>query len=77
MLHNITQPGEYTVPVGPSGRIVIEIDPDLKVQLYEALKTEGISLKDWFLGHVDSYLADRVQLSLELDEEQPSRRMAL
>ncbi len=64
------------MPVGPSGRIVIEIDPDLKVQLYEALKTEGISLKEWFLANVDSYLANRVQLSLELDEEQPSRRTA-
>ncbi len=64
------------MPVSRSGRVVIEIDPDLKAELHEALKIDGISLKDWFLSNVNSYLTDRVQLSLELDDITPSRRMA-
>lgn len=35
--------------IGPSGRIVIEIDPDLKRSLYGILVSEGISLKEWFV----------------------------
>ena len=62
------------MPVGPSGRIVIEIDPELKAQLYDALKAEHVSLKDWFLQHVEAYLANRIQLSLNLEEEHLSRR---
>ena len=62
------------MPVGPSGRIVIEIDPDLKAQLYYALKSENVKLKDWFLQHVESYLANRTQLNLNLEEEHLSRR---
>lgn len=49
---------------GPSGRIVIEIDPDLKHELYDALDKEGLNLKQWFLGNVESFLRDRSQLSL-------------
>ena len=48
-------------------RIVIEIDPDLKQNLYEALGEEGISLKQWFLERVDGYLTGRVQLELLLE----------
>ena len=62
------------MPVGPSGRIVIEIDPDLKAQLYDALKAEDVSLKEWFLQHVEAYLNNRIQLSLNLEEGQLSRR---
>ena len=62
------------MPVGPSGRIVIEIDPNLKAQLYYALKSENVNLKDWFLQHVESYLANRTQLNLNLEEEHLSRR---
>jgi len=49
---------------GKSGRIVLEIDPSLKSDLYEALQKEGLTLKDWFLRHADSYVAQKAQPSL-------------
>jgi len=49
---------------GKSGRIVIEIDPSLKSDLYEALQEEGLTLKEWFLKHTESYLAQKAQPSL-------------
>ena len=41
---------------GPSGRIVVEIDPALKERLYLALEREGRTFKDWLLGRIDEYL---------------------
>ena len=52
--------------VGNSGRIVIEIDPDLKHQLYDALKKEQMTLKSWFLDNADTFLSTRSQLRMEL-----------
>jgi hypothetical protein len=52
--------------VGQSGRIVIEIDPEQKQELYAALEADGLSLKRWFLQRVDEYLQDHGQLSLGL-----------
>jgi hypothetical protein len=49
---------------GPSGRLVIEIDPNLKRDLHAALAAEGITLKDWFLHHVVGYIAEHQQPSL-------------
>lgn len=54
------------MPVGQSGRIVIEIDPELKQELYSSLEDEGLTLKQWFLGHVEKRLRGRNQLSLQL-----------
>ncbi len=64
---------------GPSGRLVIEMDPGLKRDLHSALAADGITLKDWFLKHASQYVADRrrptiVQYSADLDE--PSARVA-
>lgn len=67
MLHNIpTFPGIKAMPVGTSGRIVIEVDPDLKQELYSALDKEGLNLKQWFLSNAQAFLKDRAQLSLPL-----------
>ena len=53
--------------IGASGRIVIEIQPDVKQELYEALAEENKSLKKWFLEHVEEYLAaNKTQMKLEL-----------
>ena len=41
---------------GPSGRVVIEIEPDLKNRLHAALALEGRTLKDWFLEQLAEYL---------------------
>lgn len=45
--------------IGESGRIVIEIDPELKKQLYQTLKQDGANLKDWFLENAASYLQEK------------------
>lgn len=34
---------------GPSGRIVVDVDPEFKKQLYSALAAQGSTLKDWFI----------------------------
>lgn len=41
---------------GKSGRIVIEINPELKRDLYSALAKKGITLKDWFIEQAKDYL---------------------
>lgn len=42
--------------IGTSGRIVIEIEPDIKRRLYSALAKNGLTLKDWFLQNTGEYL---------------------
>jgi hypothetical protein len=49
---------------GVSGRIVLEIDPDEKQILYDAVRKDGLTLKEWFLLQKDEYLRQRGQLSL-------------
>ena len=56
------------MPVGNSGRIVIEIDPELKHELYSALTEQGLNLKQWFLGNAKIYLDQRVQPNLPFFE---------
>ena len=56
------------MPVGNSGRIVIEIDPELKQELYRSLVNDKLSLKEWFLENVDLYLSDKTQLPFEFAE---------
>lgn len=73
MLHKVnydmSQSGAYLMPRGTSGRIVIEIDPVLKDDLYEALQKEGLNLKSWFLENVQDYLSDRSQLKLFITQD--------
>jgi hypothetical protein len=52
---------------GNSGRIVIEVDPDIKDRLYEVLSKRKITLKDWFLTQCSSYLSDADQPNLFTD----------
>ena len=54
---------------GSSGRIVIEIEPELKQELYSALGNERMNLKQWFLGNVEEFLRNKAQLPLELNTE--------
>jgi hypothetical protein len=49
---------------GESGRIVLEIDPSHKGDLYSALTKDGLTLKDWFLRQTEQYLRDRAQMPL-------------
>jgi hypothetical protein len=54
--------------VGNSGRIVIEVDPLVKKQLYAALRKEGLTLKDWFQQQLHAYLVSQEQLPLLFDD---------
>ncbi|MBP1139312.1 hypothetical protein JOE29_001263 [Pseudomonas sp. PvP009] len=42
--------------IGSSGRIVIEIDPSFKRELYSALAKDAKSLKEWFLESAQVYV---------------------
>ena len=68
MLHNINYrlKSELEMAKGNSGRIVIEIEPELKRELYSALGDERLNLKQWFLGNVEEFLRNKAQLPLEL-----------
>lgn len=43
--------------IGSSGRIVIEIDPDLKRGLYSNLTAKGLTLKEWFVSQAEDFIA--------------------
>ena len=49
---------------GSSGRIVLEVDPELKDELYAALAKENLTLKNWFLSKCNEYLSLSNQPSL-------------
>jgi len=61
---------------GPSGRVVLEIGPELKRELHSRLAGEGKTLKEWFLVHVNVYLHDQepLQLPLQLQRKSPPRK---
>lgn len=46
---------------GHSGRIVIEVDPALKRELYGALAIDDSTLKEWFLDNVSKYLESKTE----------------
>ena len=49
---------------GESGRIVIEVEPEVKRRLYAALALSGSTLKDWFIQTAIVFCEDSVQPSL-------------
>lgn len=55
MLCNITWFQE--MPIGSSGRIVIEVEPELKQSLHVALRRNGSNLKEWFVEKAEEYLS--------------------
>lgn len=42
--------------IGKSHRIVIEVEPAFKEQMYEALRLKGTTLKSWFTDKVTEEL---------------------
>lgn len=56
--------------IGTSGRIVIEVEPELKRMLYSALTRDGMTLKEWFLRSAEVYLTEGTQISLPLNDEE-------
>ena len=49
---------------GNSGRIVIEVDPAVKRELYATLAMSGSTLKDWFIRASKQYCATVQQVDL-------------
>jgi hypothetical protein len=41
---------------GDSGKIVLEIEPAEKQRLYFAVKRDGLTMKEWFLQQMATYL---------------------
>lgn len=52
------------MPKGTSGRIVIEVNPEIKRRLYTVLAADGSTLKDWFVKEATDYIAEREEPSL-------------
>ena len=59
---------------GPSGRIVVELDPALKKRLHAALTLDGITLKDWFRQQAAAYLTGHQGLAQEPAIEETASR---
>lgn len=55
-----------------SGRVVIDIGPELKHALHASLAADGSSLKDWFVRHANEYIRERRQPQLAFAAEPPS-----
>ena len=54
--------------IGNSGRIVIEIKPELKRELRSVICLKGTNLKAWFLNHIEELPANKGQQSLPFEE---------
>lgn len=50
--------------IGESGRIVLEIDPELKRRLYSILALENKTLKEWFVALAVQHIDTQQQPSL-------------
>jgi DNA (cytosine-5)-methyltransferase 1 len=60
---------------GESGRIVIDVEPELKRQLYAALSLSGSTLKDWFMKSAAEFCEEKKQPSFLREVRYgPSRR---
>lgn len=57
--------------IGNSGRVVIEMEPEIKRQLHAVLRLEGKNLKSWFLENVEELLEQHgQQQDLPFDDNQ-------
>lgn len=52
--------------IGSSGRVVVELDPQLKHKLHVALREDGKNMKDWLVENAKAYLEGRYQPTLDL-----------
>ncbi len=50
--------------IGASGRIVIEIEPETKRELYAVLLSNGQHLKEWFLQQAEEYVRTGRQMAM-------------
>lgn len=56
------------MPRSSSGRILIEVEPELKNDLYDALKGQNLTVKDWFIGQAQEAVSAHIQPSLFVEE---------
>lgn len=56
---------------GNSGRIVIDVDPDLKRKLYSTLALSGSTLKEWFRGAAEGLLEEKIPAPASAPAEYP------
>lgn len=49
---------------GDSGRIVLQVDPDLKGDLYVELARRGLTLKAWFIGEAERLVNSEQRISV-------------
>ena len=49
---------------GRSGRMVVELEPELKDDLYIALSIDRLTFKDWLTAQAHRYVSERRQPSL-------------
>ena len=57
-----------------SGRVVVELQPELKLALHAALAAEGLSLKQWLTGNAETFVARHRQPALQFEQEPAARR---
>lgn len=61
---------------GNSGRIVLELDTDIKEQLYSKLSEKGLTFKDWVLNNASTYV-DEVhspKIAYETKKQKPNTK---
>ena len=56
---------------GDSGRIVVEVDPHLKGELYVELARRGLTLKAWFIAEAERFVGESHQPALFAAEPAP------
>lgn len=58
---------------GESGRIVLEVEPELKKALYSILAMEQQTLKDWFIDKAQKHIKEKksflIQSFSKVDDE--------
>ena len=55
---------------GKSGRVVLEIDPELKRQLYATLENKQQTMREWFIREAEGLIYGAKQPSLFDDPEE-------
>jgi len=59
---------------GKSGRIVIDVTPELKRQLHTHLAVRGITLKNWFVGEAERLCNENELFPRRADEKLPQHK---
>jgi predicted Rossmann fold nucleotide-binding protein DprA/Smf involved in DNA uptake len=64
------------MPVGRSGRIVVDLDPELKQRLHARLRSEGRDFRGWLLERVQEYLdAPRARVEAPRNIDEPTSQL--